>query len=238
MGVIGGTARRYFEHGLFDWAAALTYYAVLSLFPALLVLVALLGVFGQYPQTTNLLLEIVRPLAPPSVLDVFRRAIESVVLRPRGAHDALLVAGVIGALNLEGIDYNVFITRELNPRIQEDAAYFSDEAPPGEALYGVFIQACNGSGDARAPANRFILRDNQNNMFEPKPLPADNQFAYHPRELGPDECIPEIGSVAQLGPTAGAMLLFQLPLAVTENRPLELEIAGQDGDKLTYELDI
>jgi hypothetical protein len=142
------------------------------------------------------------------------------------------------ALNLEGIDYNVFITRELNPRIQEDAAYFSEEAPPGEALYGVFIQACNGSADARAPASRFILRDNQNNMFEPKPLPADNQFAYHPRELGPDECIPEIGSVAQLGPTAGAMLLFQLPLAVTENRPLELEIAGQDGDKLTYELDI
>jgi membrane protein len=98
VGVIGGTARRYFEHGLFDWAAALTYYAVLSLFPAVLVLVALLGVFGQYPQTTNLLLEIARPLAPPSVLDVFRRAIESVVLRERGAQDALLVAGVVGAL--------------------------------------------------------------------------------------------------------------------------------------------
>src|SRR3989440_12125761 len=35
------------EDNLTDWAAALTYYAVLSLFPMLIVLVALLGVAGQ-----------------------------------------------------------------------------------------------------------------------------------------------------------------------------------------------
>ena len=42
--------------------------------------------------------------------------------------------------------------------------------------------------------------------------------------LKPDQCIPEAGSVAQLGPTAGSMLLFKFPLPITENRPLELEI--------------
>jgi membrane protein len=98
VGVLGGALRRYFEHGLYDWAAALTYYAILSLFPAMLVLVALLGVFGQYPQTTDLLLQIARPIAPASVLDVFRKAIERVVLGGRGAHGTLLVAGLIGAL--------------------------------------------------------------------------------------------------------------------------------------------
>ena len=44
----------------------------------------------------------------------------------------------------------------------------------------------------------------------------------------PNECIPEAGSVAQLGPTAGSMLLFRLPLENTENRPLELEIEGPE----------
>ena len=56
--------------------------------------------------------------------------------------------------------------------------------------------------------------------------------------LAPNECIPESGSVAQLGPTAGSMLLFRLPLANTEYRPLELEIEGPSGGHLTYNLDI
>ena len=34
------------------WAAALTYYAVLSLFPALIALIALIGVVGEYPRTS------------------------------------------------------------------------------------------------------------------------------------------------------------------------------------------
>jgi hypothetical protein len=44
--------------------------------------------------------------------------------------------------------------------------------------------------------------------------------------------------VAQLGPSAGLMLLFRLPLANTEYRPLELEIEGTGDDHLTYQLDI
>ena len=73
---------------------------------------------------------------------------------------------------------------------------------------------------------------------EPEELPEDNHFAYHASELLPDECIPEEGSVAQLGPTAGSMLLFRLPLENTEYRPLELEIQGEGEDHLTFELDI
>jgi len=93
------------------------------------------------------------------------------------------------------------------------------------------------SDDQREAASEFIVKDNQENTFEPESLPDDNQFAYIPRRLDPKECIPEAGSVAQLGPTAGSMLLFQFPLENTENRPLELEIE-QDGEKRTFELDI
>jgi hypothetical protein len=142
------------------------------------------------------------------------------------------------ALELDGVTYNVFITRQLNPRVPPDGAYVTDDAPPGETLYGVFIQVCNHSGEAHETVSDFVVKDNQENEFEPEELPADNAFAYSPRTLDPDECIPEAGSVAQLGPSAGSMLLFQLPLETTENRPLELEMEGESGETLTFELDI
>jgi hypothetical protein len=142
------------------------------------------------------------------------------------------------ALELDGVDYNVFITRQLNPRVTPDMAYVTEEAPAGETLYGVFIQACNNSEEPRETVSEFVVHDNQENRFEPEELPEDNQFAYSPRTLEPEECIPEAGSVAQMGPTAGSMLLFQLPLENTENRPLELEMEGESGETLTFELDI
>jgi hypothetical protein len=143
------------------------------------------------------------------------------------------------ALELDGVEYNVFITRQLNTKITPDKAYFDGpEAAKDETLYGVFIQVCNRSEDTQQTASNFKIKDNQDNEFEPEELPEDNAFAYHAGELAPDECIPEAGSVAQLGPTSGSMLLFRLPLQNTEYRPLELEIEGPDGGHLTYELDI
>ena len=50
--------------------------------------------------------------------------------------------------------------------------------------------------------------------------------------------------MAQQGPTAGSMLLFEFPLENTENRPLELEIGGpvrpleQEREVKTVELDL
>src|SRR5918996_984627 len=142
------------------------------------------------------------------------------------------------ALELDGVDYNVFITRQLNPRVPPDGAYVSEEAPAGETLYGVFIQVCNHSDEPHETVSEFVVKDNQENEFEPEELPTDNAFAYSPRTLDPDECIPEAGSVAPLGPSAGSMLLFEFPLETTENRPLELEMEAESGEMLTFELDI
>jgi hypothetical protein len=149
------------------------------------------------------------------------------------------------ALDLAGIDYNVFITRELNPQIPPDSAYYKGPlAKTGEALFGVFLQACNNGKEPLPTASNFTVVDNQGNEFRPTPLPANNDFAYQPTRLDPHECQPESGSVAQLGPTAGSMLLFKLPLANTENRPLELEIKAPasirepNHEKLTFTLDI
>jgi hypothetical protein len=144
-------------------------------------------------------------------------------------------------LDLEGIDYNVFITRELNPRIVPDKSYVPAGTAPDatHTLYGVFLQACNRGSESHQTADKFKIVDNQGNEFEPTPLPETNDFAYQAKVLAPNECIPETGSVAQLGPTAASMVLFRLPLANTEYRPLELEIEGPTGSKhLSFDLDI
>ena len=142
------------------------------------------------------------------------------------------------ALEMQGVEYTVFITRQLNPRVTPDEAYVSDEPAEGDTFYGVFMQVCNRSDEVRRPTGTFYVRDNQNEAFEPEQLPPDNPFAYQPVPLDPKECIPQAGSVAQLGPSTGTMLLFELPLDNTENRPLELEIRAEDGESRTVELDI
>jgi len=131
------------------------------------------------------------------------------------------------AIPIGGIEYNVFITRQLNNKIVSDnAIYLGPDPGKGETLYGVFLQACNHGDKPLQSAASFVVTDNQDNEFEPIEQPEENAFAYHPRRLGPDECIPETGSVAQLGPAGASMLLFRFPIENTENRPLELEITS------------
>jgi hypothetical protein len=143
------------------------------------------------------------------------------------------------AIGLDGIDYNVFITRQLNPAIPPDDTYYAGADPdPDETLYGVFLQACNNSDRPRETAEEFKVVDNQGNEFEPEQEAVGEVIAYEPRVLAPEECIPEAGSLAQLGPEAASMLLFRLPVEVTENRPLELEIEGEGDEHLTFELDL
>ena len=69
-----GTLREFKDDELTDRAAALTYYSVLSLFPALLVLVSLLGLVGR--SATDKVLENINALAPGSARDILTRAIE------------------------------------------------------------------------------------------------------------------------------------------------------------------
>jgi len=149
------------------------------------------------------------------------------------------------AIPVAGIDYEVFITRELNLKIAPDSAYYNGKpAARGHALYGVFLKTCNDGSKPRMTASSFSVEDNQGNEFEPIALPKDNAFAYQPKKLLPGDCIPERGSVAQLGPTAASMLLFDFPLANTENRPLELKIeapfdfAKGKAESKTIELDL
>ncbi|THA71064.1 YihY/virulence factor BrkB family protein [Streptomyces sp. A0958] len=72
--VLRSTAREFKDDELADRAAALTYYGVLSLFPALLVLVSLLGIAGE--SVTQRVLDNLRKLAPSSARDVITDAVQ------------------------------------------------------------------------------------------------------------------------------------------------------------------
>jgi hypothetical protein len=129
------------------------------------------------------------------------------------------------------IDYNVYITRELNLKDAEDSGYYQGrEAPPGFALYGIFLTACNPSDNANGPhwlpSSNFKIEDTQGNVFRPLTLPASNIWAYRARPLKQNACIPRRGSLASSGPTNGSLLIFKLPLQTLENRPLDLIITS------------
>ncbi|MGW9628106.1 YihY/virulence factor BrkB family protein [Microbacterium sp. NPDC055521] len=77
-------------------AAALTYYSVLAIFPALLAIVSLVGLFGQADETTDLLLGVLGRVADESVVEVLRQPIEQ--LAQSNSAGLALVIGLAGAI--------------------------------------------------------------------------------------------------------------------------------------------
>jgi membrane protein len=72
------TATEFMEDNLADWAAALTYYGLLSLFPALIAMVSVIGLVGDPKSTTESLTEIVTEIGPSSAAETFSGPIESI----------------------------------------------------------------------------------------------------------------------------------------------------------------
>lgn len=150
---------------------------------------------------------------------------------------AMLVAGCSGAheegepkreglgVEVGGIKYTVFLTRQINQHLASDRGFYPGPEPrPGFTYYGVFIKVCNEGEDFKRPVDEFKVKDSAGNEFEPVELEGDNVFAYRPRRLSKAACVPEAGTPPATGPQGGALLVFEFPLQTLENRPLELEI--------------
>ena len=95
IGTLKRTLREFKEDDLTLLAAALTYYGILSLFPALLVLLSLLGLAGQ--STIDTLLQNVDAIAPSATNDVITNAVRNLQSNNSGAGIAFIV-GLAGAL--------------------------------------------------------------------------------------------------------------------------------------------
>ncbi|WP_158843669.1 YihY/virulence factor BrkB family protein [Saccharothrix deserti] len=92
--VLKRTVKEFGDDKLTDWAAALTYYAVLSLFPGLLLLTALLGLLG--PNATQTIVDSLDVLGPGEAKDTIVGAIEN--LQRSGASGILAIVGLVTAL--------------------------------------------------------------------------------------------------------------------------------------------
>jgi membrane protein len=89
------TVKEFQEDNLTDWAAALTYYSVLAIFPALIVLVSILGLVGE--SATQPLIDNLGAVAPGPAKEIFTNAIKN-LQGDQGAAGVLFVIGLLGAL--------------------------------------------------------------------------------------------------------------------------------------------
>ncbi len=91
------TLAQFKDENLSDWAAALTYYGLLSLFPALIALVSILGLVGDPETTTKKVTEVISEIGPESAAETFAGPVESIA-SSRGAAGLAFVLGLAVAL--------------------------------------------------------------------------------------------------------------------------------------------
>lgn len=96
------TATEFSEDNLSDWAAALTYYGLLSLFPALIAMVSLLGLFGDPETTTATLTEIITSIGPESAGQTFSDPIRSIAANQSTAGFAFVLGLAVALWSASG----------------------------------------------------------------------------------------------------------------------------------------
>lgn len=98
---LGATLKRtvaeFREDNLTDWAAALTYYGLLALFPALIAMVGLVGLVGDPATTTRTLTDIVTRLGPQSAASTYAGPIQNITAH-RGTAGVMGIVGILAAL--------------------------------------------------------------------------------------------------------------------------------------------
>ena len=95
FGVLRRTFSEFREDEMTDWAAALTYYGILAIFPALIALVSILGLIGT--SATKPLLDNLGSFAPGPAHQILANALHGLTQSKSGA-GILFVVGLAGAL--------------------------------------------------------------------------------------------------------------------------------------------
>jgi membrane protein len=93
--IIKRTALAFYDDQMTHHAAALTYYALMSLFPALLLAVSILGLVGQYPATYDAILGYLRDVVPPSALVPLDTSLRTALQQKGTAATTLAISVVV-----------------------------------------------------------------------------------------------------------------------------------------------
>jgi membrane protein len=101
--VLKRTAVSFYDDQMTHHAAALTYYGLMSLFPALLLGVSLLGLLGQYPETYNGVISYLRDVVPPDTLNAVDHSVKRAIQHKGNATIALVVAILTAFYGITGV---------------------------------------------------------------------------------------------------------------------------------------
>jgi len=128
------------------------------------------------------------------------------------------------------LKYQVQISRQLNPTDIEDRSYLlglpadQRELPADQIWFAVFIRVENDGDSTEPTAKDFSIEDTEGNTYKPVPLAKDNVFAYRPQTLAAGRKIPAPNQAAETNTIQGSLLLYKIPVANLENRPLEFKV--------------
>jgi membrane protein len=92
----------FYDDQMTQHAGALTYYSLMSLFPALLLGLSLLGLLGEYPRTYNAIIDYLEPIVPEPALDPIDHSLRQALERKGTAATALAVSAVIALYGTTG----------------------------------------------------------------------------------------------------------------------------------------
>jgi hypothetical protein len=150
-------------------------------------------------------------------------------------------------LTVDGVGYQVQISRLLNPKDNTDKSYLIDvpadqrELAPDEAWFAVFVVGFNNSDTPREAVTDFKITDTQGNVYTPIPIGPNNVFAWRPGTIEPGSTKPQPNTAARNNPSVqGAMLLFKMQNSTFDNRPLLLHLRSMQGEpnSATVTLDV
>jgi membrane protein len=101
--VIKRTLVSFYDDQMTHHAAALTYYALMSLFPTVLLGLSLLGLLGQYPETYDAIMRYARKVAPDSVVAPLDRSLEQALQNKGTAATALTISVAVALYGATGV---------------------------------------------------------------------------------------------------------------------------------------
>jgi hypothetical protein len=147
------------------------------------------------------------------------------------------VAPLGATVRVGGLDYSVATARQLNPDIQPDEELLPERRPgQGRVWFGVFLRVCNEGERARTPTEDLAIVGAFGQRARPVELPGRDPFGYEPERLEAGDCLPQPGSVSDRV-ADGALVLFEAPLELLEDRPVALEIRD-GGERVRLALDV
>ncbi len=103
MRIVKRTLVAFYDDQMTHHAAALTYYSLMSLFPALLLALSLLGVVGQYPATYDAILGYLRDVVPSSLLQPLDSSLRNALQAKGTATTTLVVSTVLAFYGTTGV---------------------------------------------------------------------------------------------------------------------------------------